>query len=784
MRGRYVALSILALGAGFAGGIAIERLYFSAPSEGGDDGPKVLYWVAPMDANFRKDSPGKSPMGMDLVPVYEGDEPSGDPQEVELSAQEVNAIGVRTAVARVEAVAPFVETVGFVTYDEDATSHVHARIPGYVEDLRIRSLGDPVREGEPLFEIYGPRQERTGTDRIGSPTEYLRVNAPQSGVVTALNASDGMYLEPGVRAMSITDLSSVWVVADVFEKDIGRLTEGIHAEARFEPLPGKVFEGKVDYIYPELDQKTRTLSVRLRFDNSDLSLRPNMYGRIRLTGALVSQAVTVPSEAVIRTGRAERVILRTGEGTFRPRLVTTGLRDGFGEGGRTEIVQGLSAGEEVVASAQFLIDSESALSAGTTRMAPTAGAPATGKGMLVSNDPQRNTVTIEHAAIPALDWPPLTTSFALKDGARLDRVEPGQAVRFSLARGSDGLLSLVKIGRDDGVDATGLATVHAVTPDGKLSVSHDPIPALSWPAMTMDLPAQNVDFDAVPLDTRVEIDLSEGEDGVYSIIAVRPVADEATPPPTQNTPAADADSDLMTVSGTINSVDVAKGTANVTHGPMTKIGMPGMTMDFGLGSGLDPSALPIGTETDLTLAMNPATFEMTLVGAENSEGSTSGEPNPKDTMAVSGTINSVDSATGKANITHGPIADIGMPGMTMDFGLGAKLDSSALPVGAETTLYFAMDPETFEMTLEGFELVEGAEPPMEVSGKVNSVDPKTRKANITHGPMADIGMPGMTMDFPMAESLVPDDIPLGEETTLLISLDPATFEMTLEGVAR
>ncbi|EAU39760.1 Membrane-fusion protein [Fulvimarina pelagi HTCC2506] len=697
MRGRYVALSILALSAGFGGGIAVERLYFAVPSEGGESGPKVLYWVAPMDANFRRDSPGKSPMGMDLVPVYEGEEPSGDPQEVELSPQEVNAIGVRTAVARVEAVAPFIETVGFVTYDEDATSHVHTRISGWVEDLRIRSLGDPVREGEPLFEIYGPRQERAGTDRIGAPTEYLRVTAPQSGVVTALNATDGMYLEPGVRAMSITDLSSVWVIADVFEKDIGRLTEGMRAEARFEPLPGKVFEGTVDYIYPELDQKTRTLSVRLRFDNPDQSLRPNMYGRIRLTGALVSEAVTVPSEAVIRTGRAERVILRTGEGAFRPRLVTTGLRDGFGAGGRTEIKQGLRAGEEVVASAQFLIDSESALSAGTTRMAPTADAPATGKGMLVSEHPQRNTVTIEHAAIPSLDWPALTTTFALKDGVRLDRVEPGEAVRFSLARGSDGLLSLVQIGRDDGVDATGLATVHAVTPDGKLSVSHDPIPALSWPAMTMDMPAQGVDLDAVPLETRVEIDLSEGEGGVYSIIAVRPVADEARPPATQDTPAAGVNADLMTVSGTINSVDTAKGLANITHGPMTEIGMPGMTMDF---------------------------------------------------------------------------------------GLGAKLDPSALPVGAETTLYFAMDPETFEMTLEGFETAENVEPPMEVSGKVNAVDPKTRKANITHGPMADIGMPGMTMDFVMAESLAPDDLPLGEETTLLISMDPATFEMTLEGVAR
>lgn len=698
MRGRYVALSILALGAGFAGGIATERFHFAAPSGAGDSGPKILYWVAPMDANFRKDSPGKSPMGMDLVPVYEGDEPSGDPSEVTLSAQEVNAIGVRTAVARVEAIAPFIETVGFVTYDEDATSHVHARIAGWVENLKIRALGDPVRAGEPLFEIYGPRQDRAGTDRVGAPAEYLRVTAPQSGVVTALGASDGMYLEPGTRAMTITDLARVWVIADVFEKDIGRLSRGMQAEATFEPLPGAVFEGEIDYIYPELDPKTRTLSVRLRFDNSDGLLRPNMYGRIRLTAREARDAVTVPSEALIRTGRAERVILETGEGTFRPRLVTTGLRDGFGAGGRTEIVQGLAAGETVVASAQFLIDSESALSAGMTRMAPTDAEPVDGKGRLLAHDASRNTVTIAHADIPGLDWPAMETRFAMRNGVRLDRVNVGEDVRFTLSRGADGLLSLTRIGRDDGVDATGMAVVHAVTPDGKLSLSHDPIPSLSWPAMTMDLDARGVDLSMVPLDTPVEIDLSEADGGLYEIIAVRPAegggtmpmmdkkADDATPEPMA--------ADLMDVSGTINAVDAAAGKANITHGPIAAIGMPGMTMDFTLGAGVDPAKLPMGAETMLYLSMNPETFEMTLEGVE------AGEP-AKPPMEVPGTVNSLDPAAGKANVTHGPMAEIGMPGMTMDFALADGLAAADLPLGEEITLLISMNPETFEMTLEG-----------------------------------------------------------------------------------
>lgn len=609
----------------FATGIAFERLYLNASGGSDADGEKILYWVAPMDPNFRKDGPGKSPMGMDLVPVYEGAEPSGDTAEVKLSAQEVNAIGVRLAVARVEPIAPIIDTVGFVTYDEDATSHVHARIAGWVEDIRVKAVGDPVKAGQPLFEVYGPRQERETVDRVGQAAEFLQVTAPQSGVITALSASEGMYLEPGVRALSITDLSSVWVLADVFERDIGRLTEGMKAEARFDPLPNEVFIGEVDYIYPELDQKTRTLTVRLRFKNEDTRLKPNMYGRIKLEADNNREAVTVPSEAIIRTGRAERVILKTGDGTFKPRLITTGLRDGFGSGGRTEIVQGLNAGEEVVASAQFLIDSESSLSAGTTRMAPTDAEQVTGKGKLVSVDDNRNTVTIAHAPITSLDWPEMITEFALRNGVKLERVNVGEDVRFSLSRGSDGLLSLTKIGSDDGVDATAKAIINSVTADGKLNVSHEPIPSLNWPAMTMDMPAQGFDLTNVPLETEVEIDLSENADGLYAIIGVRTADEkdtavnekvvEAKAPEPAKEPSSDK-VDLIAVKGVVNSIDPNNVTANLTHGPIKEIGMPGMTMDFKLAPNVSLDALPIGVKTGVLLSMNPETFEMVIEGIE------------------------------------------------------------------------------------------------------------------------------------------------------------------------
>src|SRR6056297_3939016 len=221
------------------------------------------------------------------------------------------------------------------------------------------------------------------------PAQRIRFYAPQDGVVFALNAADGMYLRPETRAMSLADTGSVWLMVDVFERDMGLVTMDMRAEARFEHLPGRVFTGEIDYIFPELDAQTRTLRVRLRFDNADGLLRPNMFANVSLIPAEAQEALTVPSEAVIRTGRAERVILRQADDTFRPRLVTTGLRGGFGAGGRTEIVQGLAPGDEVVASAQFLIDSESALNAGMMRFAPTDAEPAMGKGVLASLDSDR-----------------------------------------------------------------------------------------------------------------------------------------------------------------------------------------------------------------------------------------------------------------------------------------------------------------------------------------------------------------------------------------------------------
>ena len=724
MRGRYSALSILALAAGVAGGIYLERFYFHSAGTAGGDGPEVLYWVAPMDPNFRQPGPGKSPMGMDLIPVYAGQEPSGDPAEVTLSAAEINAIGVRTALSQVSEISQRIETVGFVGYDEHLTSHVHTRVDGWIEVLNVRAVGDLVRKGDVLFELFSPEfgiasfdfiraiEAGTGLSReaarnklrshgvtenqiaeieeTGEVARRIRVEAPRDGVVIGLAAADGMFLQPGTQAVSITDLSEVWLIVDVFERDIARMTDDMRAIARFEHLPGRTFEGKIDYVYPELDPRTRTLPVRLRFDNAEGLLRPNMFGTVSLIPTATRTALTVPSEAIIRTGAAERVILKTGEGTFAPRLITTGLRDNFGGGGRTEVVQGLAPGEEVVASAQFLIDSESALSAGLMRMAPTDEAPARGTGELVALDVEARIATIRHGTLESLDWPAMTSHFPVRADVALDRLAPGTQVAFRAARGADGLLGLLELGPDDGIAANGTGIVLAVTEDGKLTLSHDPIPELGWPAMQMDMRVAGFDPASVPLDAPVEFDLSKGDDGLFTIVAVRADGMEAAPAMemAEATPMAD-EAPPIVVSGTIDALDEATRTATITHGPIKEIGMPGMTMGFAIEETLDLAALPIGVEADLTFA-RPDGMTMILR-----------EVNPvMPPMEVSGTINSIDTTSGMANISHGPMTEIGMPGMTMDFALDASLDPASLPLDTEVTLLLHSNPD-FSMTLVG-----------------------------------------------------------------------------------
>ena len=331
------------------------------------------------------------------------------------------------------------------------------------------------------------------------------------------------------------------------------------------------------------------------------------------------------------------------------------------------------------------------------------------------------------------------------------------------------MLGLIELGPDDGVAATGTGLALAVTPEGRLTLDHGPIPDLGWPAMQMDLDVAGLDPASVPLDTPIEFDLAKDENGMFSIIAVRADGETAEPVNAGDDSASSAAPPLV-VSGTIDAVDLATGQATITHGPITEIGMPGMTMAFDADPGLDLAGFELGREMTLTFA-RPDGMTMVLTAAEADMPS-------KPPIVVTGTIDAVDAKTERATITHGPIMEIGMPGMTMEFAVDANLDLTSLATGTEMSLTFARQ-DGMTMVLAS---AEPKQPPMEVSGTINAVDPDTRTANVTHGPMAEIGMPGMTMDFAIADDIDPAALPTGEEVTLLLHRNP-DFSMTLVGTA-
>jgi Cu(I)/Ag(I) efflux system membrane fusion protein len=360
---------------------------------------EILYWVAPMDPNYRRDGPGKSPMGMDLVPVYADDADAGaDQPSIRIAPAVVNNIGVRTAAVERGRLVRRIDTVGFITTDDARIAHVHVRADGWIEELLTVTKGAQVSAGELLFRIYSPalvsaqdeylQALRTGpaamataartrlealgmrADQIEQLAESRRVlqlldvHAPQDGYVMELNVRQGMYVQPGVTILSLADLASVWVDVDVFEHRIGWLAVGQAAEMRLPFAPDRVWQGTVDYIYPTIRAASRTARVRLKFDNPDMALKPEMYASVSIAADPREQVLIVPTPAVIRAPDGDRVILALGDGRFRPAEVRVGIESD----GRTEILGGLAEGERIVVSSQFLIDSEASLDASLLRM--------------------------------------------------------------------------------------------------------------------------------------------------------------------------------------------------------------------------------------------------------------------------------------------------------------------------------------------------------------------------------------------------------------------------------
>jgi Cu(I)/Ag(I) efflux system membrane fusion protein len=363
---------------------------------------KVLYWTDPMTPGSRFDKPGKSPfMDMELEPVYAEDhagESGADAGSVSIAPRTLQNLGVRTVKVEEGSLARRIDTVGIVSADEHRIEAVHAHTAGWVEKVYVRAAGDPVRAGQPMFELYSP-------DLVAAQEEYLlalqhhddamigaaeqklhvlyfhdrdleklkesrqaqrrmTIYAPSSGVVSELMIRSGMAVNAGQSVYTLTNLSTVWVNAQVPEAQAQWAVPGTQAEIRFASLPGKTYKGKIEYLYPDVTAASRTLSARIPLANAGGQLRPNMYAGVTLLGGKGEVVPLVPREAVIETGTRKVVIVADGGGRFHAQTVTTGAE----EGGRVEIPEGLGAGLEVVVGGQFLIDSEANLKTALDRL--------------------------------------------------------------------------------------------------------------------------------------------------------------------------------------------------------------------------------------------------------------------------------------------------------------------------------------------------------------------------------------------------------------------------------
>jgi RND family efflux transporter MFP subunit len=377
-------------------------------------GKRIKYWVAPMDPTYIRNEPGKSPMGMDLVPVYEEEGEEKEPTStIRIDPVTMQNMGVRLGKVQRKPLVKNIRAYGNVTYDETKIYTVNTKFNGWIEKLHVNFEGDKVKKGQPLFDIYSPdlvsAQEeyllalqqqsslsnssypsiREGAQRLleASRTRLrywdlteeqieelakekkvrktLTVYSPTNGVVTKKNAFEGHYVKEGTEQYEIVDLSKVWVDVDIYEYELPWVRQGMPAEMNLAYLPGKSFHGKVLYIYPYLEAKTRTAKLRLEFSNPDYELKPDMYANINLKSTIAKDTLVIPQEAVIDSGVRQIVFVAEGGGKFRAREVKIGLE---GNDNDYQVLAGLKEGEEIVLSAQFMLDSESQLREAAQKM--------------------------------------------------------------------------------------------------------------------------------------------------------------------------------------------------------------------------------------------------------------------------------------------------------------------------------------------------------------------------------------------------------------------------------
>jgi len=507
--GRWLAVAVVALLAAGAGYWVGHRSVAPVAPSGAVVGEAVkkerqlLYYRNPMGLPDTSPTPKKDPMGMDYIPVYAGEDEAvpGSAGEIRISTEKVQKLGVKTEMASLRALDQVVRAAGRVEPDERRTYTIAPKFEGYVERLHVNATGQPVAKGQPLFEVYSPElvsaqreyaiaaegvrslQDSDGAAqagmqqlaeaglarlrnwdvpeaqvkalaRSGESKRTLTFRSPVSGIVSEKKAVQGMRFMPGEALYQITDLSAVWVVADIFEQDIGLLKSGAKARIRINAYPDQVFSGTVTYIYPTLNAASRTVPVRVELANPGGLLKPGMFAQVELPVAAGRAVVTVPLSAVIDSGTRQIVLVNAGQGRYAPREVKLGARSAS----HVEVREGLRDGEAVVVSANFLIDAESNLKAALAGFAPgdkvAAAVDQAGKaraghraeGKVEAVDAASGALSISHGPVASLKWPAMTMEFTVANPSLLKDLKPGAAIAFEFVERGPGewLITAVK----------------------------------------------------------------------------------------------------------------------------------------------------------------------------------------------------------------------------------------------------------------------------------------------------------------------------------------------------
>ncbi|WP_035052176.1 efflux RND transporter periplasmic adaptor subunit [Andreprevotia chitinilytica] len=482
-----IALLITTLGLGAAGGWWFGSHRSMQTEASNNTAGKPLYWYDPMKPDAHFDAPGKSPfMDMELVPKY-ADEAGGPTSGVRIDPALMQNTGIKLATVEEGLLQDGLAAAGSVLFNDRDIAIVQARTAGIVERVYARAAGDVIAAGSPLADVRVPewlaaqneylalrsdpqlaaaakaRLSQLGMsssqiahlEQTGSPSAVITIASPRGGMVAELLVREGMTVTAGQTLARINGLASVWVEAEVPEAQAAAVQIGTPVQATFAAWPNAPLAGKVTALLPEINRDTRTVRVRIELPNKNGQLRPGMYARVAFSATASKPVLLVPSEAVIATGKRNVVIVADGKGSFRPAEVQLGRE----HDGKIEIVAGLTKGEQVVASGQFLIDSEASLKGVLARMtAKTTASPPTKamaaiehQGVGVVKAVAGDQITLAHEPIPSLGWPAMTMAFGLTNPALSKGLKPGDKVRFSLVE-QDGNQVIQTISRQNGME--------------------------------------------------------------------------------------------------------------------------------------------------------------------------------------------------------------------------------------------------------------------------------------------------------------------------------------------